>query len=139
MQVSDRPTPSRPAVIQEDAERPWPLSDGAEAFVFLGLLAFGFRNSLFDRFCPLAIQVSNSEVQATRQRTPINALCFANAARSRCCASSCPAEVAGPSFSQFIGGRLQAAGSSWRGPRVPTPASPIVTMRGAHGRFLLRQ
>ena len=61
MPVSDRSTPSRPAVIQEDAERPWPLSDGAEAFVFLGLLAFGFRNSLFDRFCPLAIQVSNSD------------------------------------------------------------------------------
>ena len=29
--------------------------DGADAFVFLSGLAFGFRTSLFERFCPLAI------------------------------------------------------------------------------------
>lgn len=137
MPVCNRPTPSRPAVIQEDAESPCAFSDGTEAFVFLGLLTFGFRNSLLDRFCPLAIRVSNSLIQAIRPRAPINAPCFANAARSRCCASWCPTEAEASSVSQFIGGRLQAAGSR-RGLRVPAPASPIVTMRGARRRFLLR-
>jgi hypothetical protein len=53
---------SRPDAVglHDEAESPCAFSDGAEAFDFLGLLAFGFRNSLFDRFCPLAIQVSNS-------------------------------------------------------------------------------
>lgn len=30
---------------------------GCEAFVFFGALAFGFRTSLFDLFCPLAISL----------------------------------------------------------------------------------
>jgi len=29
--------------------------DSCEAFVFFGTLAFGFRTSLFDLFCPLAM------------------------------------------------------------------------------------
>lgn len=44
------------------ANSPRALSDGAEALVFLGVFAFGFRNSLFDRFWPLAIQTSNPPV-----------------------------------------------------------------------------
>lgn len=34
------------------------MVEGAETLFFLGALAFGFRSSLFERFWPLAIQIS---------------------------------------------------------------------------------
>lgn len=37
------------------------MVEGAETLFFLGVLALGFRNSLFDRFWPLAIQFSDAE------------------------------------------------------------------------------
>jgi hypothetical protein len=33
-----------------------PFRDGTETFVFFGFFAFGFRASLLDRNCPLAIR-----------------------------------------------------------------------------------
>ncbi len=44
------------------------MVEGAETLFFLGALAFGFRNSLFERFWPLAIQISvASQVHAWPQ------------------------------------------------------------------------
>ena len=78
------------------------------------------------------------EVQAMRPRAPLNAPCFANAARSRCCAAWCEDEVEGPSVSRLLGRRVQHDAFSRRGLGTPWPAGSIVTMRGAPDRFLLR-
>ena len=48
-------TKSKQRVRQNFSPRPRLFIVGAAALVFLGGLAFGFRTSLFERFCPLAI------------------------------------------------------------------------------------
>ena len=47
--------------LQDSADSPRDLMEGAEALAFFGVLALGFRTSRFERFWPLAIQFPDAE------------------------------------------------------------------------------